>query len=137
MKQQRFSGPLVTCLLASIFLSVCGSISYAGDRPGSFGPRSLSMVPRAYLAFDARSASRFDPLSHLSSASHQTTMDTLGKLSVVGGVLLTADRLIRAADSMRETNLLQRADGSCFRLNTEPTAKGFMVGFTLSRPLDF
>ena len=64
-------------------------------------------------------------------------MDTLGKLSVVGGVLLTADRLIRAADSMRETNLLQRADGSCFRLNTEPTAKGFMVGFTLSRPLDF
>lgn len=136
MKQQRFSGPLVTCILASIFLSVCGSISYAGNRPGSFGARPSSTVSRAYLAFDARSASPFDPLSHLSS-THQTTVDALGKISVVGGLLLTADRIFRAADSMRETSLLQRADGSFIRLNTEPTSKGFSVGFTMSRPLDF
>jgi len=128
MKQQRFSGPI--CALVIVLVTSINSSSYAGNH-GVPTARPQTAVPRAFLALDAQSPSPLDPAMHISAANHDHTMETLARISVVGGLLLTADRLFRSVDSP----LLLRDDGSCVRINA--ANNGFLVGFTMSRPLDF
>jgi hypothetical protein len=59
------------------------------------------------------------------------------KISFVGGLILTADHLMRSVDSVMEAAAYRRPDGSYLRLNAEPTSKGFLVGLVMSRPLEF
>src|SRR5262245_4767749 len=126
MKQQRFCGLISVSALVTVFLTSSSVISYAGSGPRAITTRPLTTVPRAFLALDAQGPGTPDPLSHLASINRNDSVQDLAyKISFVGGLILTADRLIRAADSMRETNLFSRGDGSCVRLNTEPTSKGF------------
>jgi len=141
MKQQRFCGLslAVLTILPFILLTSINATSYAGNHSaathGSAMRPLTTVVPRAFLALDSQAPSHLDPNSHLSVLKHDDTMETLARISVVGGLLLTADRLVRSMDSMKDTPLLLRGDGSSIRFNA--VNKGFLVGFTVSRPLDF
>jgi len=138
MKQQRFfDRRLVTqAVLAIILVTSINSMSYAGSRPVA-KPKPLStVVSRAYLSFDAKALNQLDPLIRLSPSNHDHTIETLARISVVGGFLLTANRLIQQMDSVKDAPLVLRDDGSCFRISTAGS-KGLLVGFTMSRPLDF
>ena len=132
MKQQRFCG--VSLAVTITLLISINSTSYAGNRPGG-ALRSQTIVPRAYLTLEGQALKQTNPLTPLSVSDHDHTMQTLGAISVVGGLLLTADRLIRSMDSVKDAPLLLRDDGSCVRINA--ANNGFLVGFTMSRPLDF
>ena len=140
MKQQRFYGAFwLGVVAAAVVLTYSVSNSYAGTRPGMLRSRTIvtpqTIVPRAYLTLDGQASRQANPLAPLSVSSHDRTMETLARISVVGGVLLTADRLIRSMDSVKDAPLLLRDDGSCLRINA--VNNGFLVGFTMSRPLDF
>jgi hypothetical protein len=132
MKQQRFSG--VSLAVAIILLISINATSYAGSRPGGM-LRSQTIVPRAYLTLDRHAPRQVNPLTPVSVSEHDHTVQTLAGISVVGGLLLTADRFIRSMDSIKDAPLLLRDDGSCVRINA--ANNGFLVGFTMSRPLDF
>jgi len=97
--------------------------------------RSQTIVPRAYLTLDGHAPRQVNPLTPVSVSEHDHTVQTLAGISVVGGLLLTADRFIRSMDSIKDAPLLLRDDGSCVRINA--ANNGFLVGFTMSRPLDF
>jgi hypothetical protein len=55
----------------------------------------------------------------------------------VGGLILTADQVMRSVDSVMDAATYRRPDGSYLRLNAEPMSKGFLVGLVMSRPLEF
>lgn len=139
MKQQRFYGAFAIFALVISFLSYSNSATYAGNRPGVVRSQTIvppqSIVPRAYLALDGQALKQANPLTPLAVSSHDHTVATLARISVVGGVLITADRLIRSMDSVKDAPLLLRDDGSSFRINA--VNNGFLLGFTMSRPLDF
>ena len=94
-----------------------------------------SIVPRAYLTVNSEALRQVNPLTPLNISSHDHTMQTLARISVVGGVLLTADRLIRSMDSVKDAPLLLGDDGSSLRISA--VSNGFLLGFTVNRPLDF
>jgi hypothetical protein len=139
MKQQRFYGAFCVGVAAAVVLTCCVSNSYAGNRPGMVRSKTIvppqSIVPRAYLTLDSEALRQVGPLTPLAVSRHDHTMQTLARISVVGGVLLTADRLIRSMDSVKDTPLLLRDDGSSLRVSA--VSNGFLLGFTVNRPLDF
>jgi hypothetical protein len=137
MKQQPFRNLCGILVGTALFLISSNLISYAGAGVQASPVRTQTVVPRAYLAFDGTGPGRLDPISRMSAVNHDNTLGALAKISVVGGLLITADRLIRSVDSAMDAPLFKRDDGSCVRLNTESNSKGLLVGLTVSRPLDF
>ena len=139
MTQQRFYGAFCLGVVAAIVLTCSVSNSYAGNRPGMVRSQTVVppriIVPRAYLTVDGQTLKQANPLTPLSVSEHDHTVATLARISVVGGLLITADRFIRSMDSVKDAPLLLREDGSCVRINA--VNNGFLVGFTMSRPLDF
>jgi hypothetical protein len=59
------------------------------------------------------------------------------KISYVGSVLLTADRIVRSVDSVLDSMEWTGADGTCLRIAAEPATHGFEVGVRVSRPINF
>ncbi|HET9234144.1 MAG TPA: hypothetical protein VFP10_08410 [Candidatus Eisenbacteria bacterium] len=100
--------------------------------------RSLTSDSRAFLALSPGVNGQLDPLPYLMGARKESSLEAFAsRVSFVGGLLLTADRVFRSVDSVMEAPLLKREDGSILRVNAEPTSRGFLLGFHLSRPLDF
>jgi hypothetical protein len=124
-------------------LVVCSGITYAA------GP-ALGLNPAALGA-----PSRRDPGIHLQSVlpgaaplqavspqrETATPEEVIGrlayKISYVGSVLLTADRIVRSVDSVLDSMEWTGNDGTTLRIAAEPASRGFEVGIRLSRPLDF
>lgn len=96
------------------------------------------MDGRAFLALSPGTPGQIDPLSHLIRSKDESSLESFANsISFFGGLLLTADRVFRSVDSVMEAPLVKREDGSILRVNAEPTSRGFLLGFHLSRPLDF
>jgi len=136
MTKQRFGSAIGITVLTAALLTVIAGGSYAGNGSRSSSFRTLSSRsenPRAYLA----PGSLDEPHVALDPLTHFGTSSLAYKVSFVGGLLLTADRVLRSMDSVMEATSFKSRDGSCFKLNAEPYSRGFLVGLTMSRPLDF
>jgi hypothetical protein len=141
MKKLRFGTAIGITVLTAVLIGSASSSTYASGRP-VVDLRSLtsSGPQRAYLAPGSFAASRGpqDPMSRFDPTIHGSSLENLAyKISFVGGLLLTADRVVRSVDSVMDRTALRTQDGSCLRLNAEPCSRGFLVGFSMSRPLDF
>lgn len=138
MKQQRISTTIGAALGTIILLSLSAINSYASDTPAASSVRGLASDSRAFLAVSPGLQGQLDPLSHLTASNKESSLESFAsRVSFFGGLLLTADRVFRSVDSVMEAPLVKREDGSILRVNAEPTSRGFLLGFHLSRPLDF
>jgi hypothetical protein len=72
---------------------------------------------------------------------HETSKVDLGqlafKISYVGSLILTADRVVRSVDSILDGMQVTRDDGSTLKLLMEPGTSGFDVMLRMSRPIEF
>ena len=64
-------------------------------------------------------------------------MELVYRISYVGAVVLTADRVVRSMDSVLDRMQYQGHDGTNLRLVMEPSRHGFDVMLKMSRPLEF
>lgn len=69
--------------------------------------------------------------------SHEDLARLAYKISYIGSVILTADRVVRSVDSVLDSMKLTRPDGTRMSMNMEPASHGFEVMIRLSRPIDF
>ena len=138
MKQQRICTTIGAALGIIILLSASTIITYASETPKATPVRSLTSDGRAFLAMSPGLQGQLDPLSHFRASKDESSLEAFAnRVSFFGGLLLTADRVFRSVDSVMEAPLVKREDGSILRVNAEPTSRGFLLGFHLSRPLDF
>ena len=138
---KRLNIHCAAALLGIVFLTSVATVTYAGVGSHSTRVRTVETQslagPRAYLALEGSPAPHpLDVLPHVGSGS--TSLESLAyKISFVGGLLLTAESVAHTVGSFRDVTAYRRPDGSCFRFNAEPSSHGFMVGLTMSRPIDF
>ena len=138
MKQLRNCITIGSTLGLIILLSVISTDTYASGMPQASPVRSLTSDSRAFLALSPGGSSQLDPLSHFRASKDESSLEAFAsRVSFFGGLLLTADRVFRSVDSAMEAPLIKSEDGSVLRVNAEPTSGGFLLGFHLSRPLDF
>lgn len=127
-------------IISFIGLTCCVSAAYAaggpdGSRP-ALEPLSLTGVSpaKAFLA-----AGNPAPVQAL--PQHQAAKFDLGqlayKISYVGSLILTADRVVRSVDSVLDGMQVTSDDGSTLKLLMEPGTRGFDVMLRMSRPIDF
>ncbi len=64
-------------------------------------------------------------------------MQVVYRLSYVGAVVLTADRVVRSVDSVLDRMQINCTDGTNVRFTMEPGRRGFDVMVKVSRPLEF
>lgn len=130
-------------LTSLVLLSCCAGTVYAGT-PNRTTPRpGLAPVDLRDAALDA---SYMDPVAETGlhaitpqapRDSHEALAHLAYKISYIGSVILTADRVVRSVDSVLDSMKLTRPDGTRMSMNMEPASHGFEVMIKLSRPIDF
>lgn len=77
----------------------------------------------------------------LPSQDNKESSFDLGKvayrLSYLGAILLTADRVVHSVNSVRDRMEYTCPDGTCFRFSMEPHRRGLEVSLKMSHPLRF
>jgi len=102
-----------------------------------FVPGSAQAQPLLFsrpLAVEPQSAHLLNPRH---PGEKLTVEQIASRISYVGVVLLTADRIARSMDSVLETMQIRCPDGTCLQLDTSPGRRGLGMGVLLSRPLNF
>ena len=59
------------------------------------------------------------------------------RISYLGTILLTADRVVKSVNSMLDRMEYTASDGTCFRFSMEPRPRGFEVAVKMTHPLHF
>lgn len=128
-------------------LSATATSVYAGDfasgarvQPVESWMSAAPAAPRAYLKTSGTDAVPQAPglRARIAPKSEHESLEALAsKISFIGGLLLTADNVMRSVDSVMSAASYRRPDGTYLRLNAEPMSRGFLVGLTVGRPLDF
>ena len=142
----RLTRNLSIFALSCCAASSCITMAYAGGFESTGKSNALETVasarnsePRAFLdarSLQAHSIQALWPSQPISGPGH--SIESLAaKISFIGGLLLTADQVMRSVDSVMEAATYRRPDGSYLRLNAEPMSRGFLLGVIMSRPIDF
>jgi hypothetical protein len=127
-------------IIAIIGLTCCVSTTYAAGISGRhrtpLESLSLSGEPPAKAFLSAANPSPIQALPQ-----HESSKFDLGalayKISYVGSLILTADRVVRSVDSVLDGMQVTRDDGTRLKLLMEPGSRGFDVMIRMSRPLEF
>ena len=144
---RRLARDLSIAALACYAVTVSSKTAYAAGFESGVRSSPLEAMTsprgtegRAFLLPNTSDAPRAaEPLwPGIDPRGDENSLEALAsKISFVGGLILTADHVMRSVDSVMEAAAYRRPDGSYLRLNAEPMSRGFLVGLVMSRPLDF
>jgi hypothetical protein len=127
-------------ILTIIGVTCCaGSVYAAGFQDGDASPSqavlSLSGTSRTQAFLSAASPA---PVQALTAQSSRLDLGQLAfRISYIGSLILTADRVVRSVDSVLDGMEVTRDDGTRLKLLMEPGSGGFDVMLKMSRPLEF
>jgi hypothetical protein len=128
-------------IITAIGITCCaGSVYAAGPQGGVPGPRPdvLSLGSVAPSQVFLSSAAAPAPIQALPSPESKLDLGRIAyKISYLGSLILTADRIVRSVDSVLDGMQVTCHDGTSVKLLMEPGSKGFDVMVQMSRPLEF
>jgi hypothetical protein len=101
-------------------------LSLSGRADHSFLQNLPDLQPEAFREDDPNAPGR-----------NLDVMELVYRISYVGAVVLTADRVVRSMDSVLDRMQYRGNDGTALRLVMEPSRHGFDVMLKMSRPLEF
>ena len=133
----------ILCSFLKLFLGVCccASVSYASSpAPDRSRPAAIQLSASSGYEFLNDLPARVpEALQEQDMAvGHEIdVMKVIYRISYVGAVVLTADRVVRSVDSVLDRMHYDCEDGTSLRFVMEPKHRGFDVMLKMTRPLEF